>query len=308
MAQHLTDMIFDTPGRVKCGTVLTPDFEASLTDYTAVLDMQVVENTIVAEELAQAWHAPSLAGRKMAVLQPASGAACYIRLIAGTQVPGYQPIRSYGWISLELTVDNVWDVHQRVAAVPGFNVIGPPKLVDGFSNFIPMQVVGRAGEVLYLNQVIHNTETLDLPKAKSMVDHIFITVLAAPDRQSALDFYTSKAGFTAGGTYEIVYSVINNAFTLPAATKHAITMTHVGSLPCIEIDQYPQQTIARPMLPGELPPGVGMVTYLVESLDGIAAECLAAPQFQTGVVYGGRRSATIIGPCGEYLELIEMAA
>jgi hypothetical protein len=308
MLSPASELNFDTAGRVKCGTVLVPDFDASLADYRDVLGLQVVESVSVSQSLATLWQAPALAGRRMAVLQPASGVPCFIRLIEASHVPDYQPILSYGWISLEITVENVWTLHKRVAEEAGFTVIGPPKLVDGFSNFIPMQVIGRAGEVLYLNQVQHSMETLDLPMAKSMVDHIFITVLAAPDREAALAFYADKIGFAAGATYEIIYSVINNAFALPAETKHAISMTSVGRLPCVEIDQYPPQTRHRPMAAGELPPGVGMVSYLVKSLDRVDVPFVAPPQAMSGVVYEGRRAATLIGPSGEYLELIEMAA
>jgi catechol 2,3-dioxygenase-like lactoylglutathione lyase family enzyme len=302
------DLPFDTPGRVKCGTILVPNFEASLADYRDLLGLQLVEIAAVSEDLAALWQAPALAGRRMAVLQPASKAACFVRLIGSTAVPGYLPARSLGWISLEISVDNIWSLHERLAGHPGFEVTGAPKLVDGFANFIPMQVTGRAGEMLYLNQVQHSMETLDLPHAAAMVDQIFITVLAAPDRQAAVDFYTSKIGFEAGATYEIIYSVINRAFGLPPESRHAMTMTRVGRLPCIEIDQYPEGTPARPTCPGELPPGVGMVTYMIRSLDAVTAEFIAPPRALSGAIYAGRRTATVLGPCGEYLELIEVSA
>ena len=46
----------------------------------------------------------------------------------------------------------------------GFTVLGAPKRVAGFDNFIPFQVVGRSGEVLYRNQVLDaELADLDLP-------------------------------------------------------------------------------------------------------------------------------------------------
>jgi catechol 2,3-dioxygenase-like lactoylglutathione lyase family enzyme len=130
-------------------------------------------------------------------------------------------------------------------------------------------------------------------------------VLAAPDRQAAVDFYADAIGFERGGTFSIVYSVINNAFGLPAETKSDISMTKVARLPGLEIDQYPAPTTARPCAAGELPPGVGMVSYVVSDLAAIKADFLTPPQVFHGSIYQGRRAATVIGPAGEYLELIE---
>jgi hypothetical protein len=54
-----------------------------------------------------------------------------------------------------------------------------------------------------------------------------------------------------------------------------------------------------------LPPGNSLVSLAVRSLDEIRADWIVPPQDLPGAVYGGRRSATVVGPAGEYVELIE---
>ncbi len=298
----------DSHGRIACGTVMVPDFAAACADYATGLGLVQVESGPVSPAHAQSWGAPALTGRPMAVFQPTSGAASSVRLIAGTAVPDFEPNCSYGWTSLEISVRDVWQLHAQLVTHGAFRIVGAPKLVDGFTSFIPMQVVGRSGETLYLNQVLQSMSDLDLPAAHANVDAIFITVLAAPDRAAALDFYINNIGFEAGATYSFAYSPINNAFGLAADTQSTISMTKVGRLPGVEIDQYPAQTRTRPIATGELPPGVGMVSYMVQSLDRIKAEFISAPAPLAGCIYGGRRAATVRGAAGEFLELIECSA
>ncbi len=302
----MTLLPFDTHGRIKCGTITTAFFVRSLNDYRRVLGLNVVEDGVVAEDLAEAWAAPDSVGKRYALLQPKSAAACFVRLVEATPVPGYVPLRSFGWAALEFTVENVWSLHEDVEADGAFTVVGAPKLVDGFDNFIPMQVRGQADEILYLNQVQKSMSDLDLPQATSPVDHIFIAVLATPNRQTTLDHYIRSYGFEAGATYDIVYTMINEAFGLPAETKSSISMTKVGRLPGVEIDQYPAGTDMRSMLGGELPPGIAMVSFAVRSLDEIEDDFITEPVVRHGPLYAGRRTATVMGPADELIELIEV--
>ncbi|MEE3623496.1 hypothetical protein UCD39_05770 [Nitrospirillum sp. BR 11752] len=241
----------------------------------------------------------------MALLAPVSGNGCFLRLVEGAPVPGYRPARSFGWAAFEITVADVFALHARLAD-SGFTVIGPPKKVAGFNNFIPMQVVGRGGEILYLNQVLEDMSDLDLPLAAAPVDVIFIAVQAASDRAATLAFQRQALGLEEGGTFAIPYGVINNAFGLPADHRSTLTMTKVGRLPVAEIDQYPPDATARPRPAGGLPPGNAIISLGVDRLDRVAAPLLAPAAVHPGPLYAGRLSACVAGPDGEIYELIEM--
>ena len=59
------------------------------------------------------------------------------------------------------------------------------------------------------------------------------------------------------------------------------------------------------MVTGEIPPGVSMVTFIVDKLDTTGLEFRAEPAALRGKPYDGRRAAVAVGPAGEWLELIE---
>ncbi len=299
------DTPFDTHGRIKCGTVVTPDFDATLGDYRRILGLQPIEDGRVATDLAASWGRPASAGKRTVLLGAPSGRPGFLRVVEGTPVPGFRPLTSYGWAAFELTVLDCAALFGEIAG-SGFTVIGEPKLVPGFDNFIPFQVTGRGGEVLYLNQVLKpGMSGLDLPMAQAKVDHMFIAILAAADRTAALAFHVEALGFAAGETWTIPYSVINQAFGLPETFETAMTMTQVGRMPAVEIDQYPPQASQRSSIPGELPPGNAMISFIVDSLDGVRAPFVAPPVIRGGPLYSGRRSACVIGAAGELIELIE---
>jgi catechol 2,3-dioxygenase-like lactoylglutathione lyase family enzyme len=298
-------MSFDTHGRIKCGTVNTPRFDPSLDDYTGRLSFRVVEQGIVSPEQASLWGAPASAGKRTALLTSASESDGYLRLVEGTVVPDYRPLRSYGWASFEITCQDVFALHDRIAG-NGFDVVGPPKLVPGFDTFIPFQVSGRAGEVLYLNEVLKpHAGSVGLPTAAAPVDFTFIVILAAKDRAAAVKWHVDALGFEEAETYVIPYSVINQSFGLPDDFQTAMTMTKVGELAGTEVDQYPDGTTERPVAPGELPPGNALVTFIVRDLDAVCAPFVAPPAILDGPMYGGRRAACVRGASGEWIELIE---
>ncbi|MEQ8515445.1 MAG: hypothetical protein RIC38_07560, partial [Chromatocurvus sp.] len=76
----------------------------------------------------------------------------------------------------------------------------------------------------------------------------------------------------------------------------------------VEVDGYPASTGARPVADGELPPGVAMASFSVPDLDAFdPALFLTPPARHGGIAYGDSRSATLTGPAGELIELVEEA-
>ncbi len=297
---------FETPGRILGGTIVTPDLGASLADYTGQLGLGVIEEGRIDPALARSWGAPAQVARPYALLQAPGGAGCVLRLVEGAAVPDYRALRHYGWAAFELTVRDAFALHDRISRA-AFRVIGAPKLVPGFDNFIPFQVEGRAGEVLYLNTVLDGSMSgLDLPHALAEVDAIFIAVLAAQDRAETLAFHREQLGFAEGETWVIPYSMITQSFGLPDDTTTAMTMTQTGRIPASEIDQYPPDATDRPRAIGELPPGNAIVSFAVTSLEAIAAPFIEPPSRRDGAFYRGRRVATVRGPSSELLELVEL--
>jgi catechol 2,3-dioxygenase-like lactoylglutathione lyase family enzyme len=298
-------MTFLSHGRIIGGLSTTPDLDAALRDYRDALGLAVTEQGELAADLAASWGCPASAGARFATLAPASGAPCRLRLVEQAVPDEFVPTRSYGWGAYEITVQDVFGWPERLKD-SGFDIVGVPKEIPGLPYFVAMQMLGRGREMVYLNEVRENTPTSDLPPAASPVDHLFIVILAAPDRAVTMRWYEERLGLEEGGTYTIPYSMINNAFGLDAATLTTISMAQKGRMPIIEVDDYPAQTIVRPRAQGALPPGNALVTLAVDTLDGRGLDFITPPQVREGAFYEGRRAATVVGPAGELLELVEI--
>ena len=294
-----------THGQILCGTVTSPDLDAALCDYKNTLGLSLVEHGTLAAPLAASWGAPANAGSRYAVLQPTSGTASYVRLVEQPVPASFVPTRSFGWAAFEITVQDVFGWPARLRG-SGFDIVGPPREIPGLPYFVAMQILGRGREMIYLNEVRSNTPTSDLPPAASPVDHIFIVILACADRPAALDWYRDRLHLDIGADYTIPYTMISKAFGLPDTHLSTITMAQKGRMPIIEVDGYPDAATPRIANPGQLPPGNAIVTLAANDLDTLALDWIAPPTVREGALYAGRRAATVRGPAGELLELVEI--
>lgn len=296
---------FLTHGRIIGGLATVPDLEASLSDYRDRLGLEVVEQGALPTNLAASWACAGNAGARFATLAPASGVPCYLRLVEQPLDPGFVPTRTYGWAAFEITVQDVFGWPERLAG-SGFDIIGQPREIPGLPYFVAMQMLGRGREMIYLNEVRANTPTSDLPPARSPVDHLFIVILAAPDRARTMAWYADRLGLEESGDYTIPYTMINKAFGLPDSHLTSLSMAQKGRLPIVEIDDYPAIATARARGAGMLPPGNALVTLAVETLDRPGLDFITSPVAREGAFYAGRRAATVMGSAGELLELVEL--
>ena len=292
-------------GRIAGGVVSTPDLDAALSDYHGCLGLKIVEQGRIGDDLAASWGCPKSAGARFALLQPESGVHCFIRLVETPLPDDFRPTRTYGWAAYELTVQDVFGWPDRLQG-SGFDIVGPPKALEGLPYFVPMQVTGRGREMIYLNEVADNTPTSDLPKAGSLTDHIFIVILATPDREASLHWFEKALKLDISSSYTLAYSMINNAFGLPADHRTTITMVQKRRLPIVEVDDYPAETTVRQGDAEMLPPGNAMITLAVDDLDVLDVDFIAPPVRREGPLYAGRRVATVRGHAGELIELLEL--
>ena len=187
-----------------------------------------------------------------------------------------------------------------------FEIIGPPKTIANMEPaFIPMQVLGTGQEMIYLNEVVGQMPGFVLPRAESPVDRAFIVVLAAKDRAASVRWYTEALGLEESATFTIPYTMINRAFALPADHQTTLTMVASGTMPVVEVDDYPAGVAERPCHAGLLPPGNAMVTLAVPDLELCAVEWIVPPAVREGALYEGRRAGTVRGAAGELVELVE---
>ncbi len=289
---------------LRAATLVTPDPEAAAARYGTWFDYTIAERGVVDPALAAAWQAPASAGRRFVVCQPASGAEIFLRFVEGPLVAGYRPLRSFGWAAIELCVQDVLAVAARLQNSP-FEIIGPPRRIDGLPTIFPMQVKGADGEIVYLTQIDGDLPEYTLPRARTLIDHLFILVLGCSDLASSGAWLERVGGLRQGRSLDLVYTMISQAYDLPEDQLHTIaTLTHERDV-FLEIDQYPAQATARPSEPGALVPGIALGSLCSPDLDAVPGPWLAPPAVRDGVVYGGRRAGVVRGPDGVLLELIE---
>lgn len=291
-------------GQILGGLSTTPDLDAALADYVGTLGLELVEDAPLDADLTASWGCPANAGARMATLRPRSGAPCAIRLVEQPAHPDFRPTTTYGWAAYELAVRDVFGWPDRLRG-SGFTIRGMPRELEGMAYFVPMQILGRGQEMIYLNEVRADMPNCDLPMARSETDHIFICILATPDRAQSVRWYEDRLKLRGVDTFNLSYSMINQAFDLPDTHRTDLTMVQSGRMTIFEVDGYPAQAAPRARHAGMLPPGNALVSLAVDSLDLPGVEWIGQPRALAGFPYGGRRAATLRGPAGELLECIE---
>ncbi len=286
-------------GDIAMATINTAELDRSTGLYADMLNYREHQSGVISPDLAALWQAPAMAGRRFVTMLPESGNPVLIRFVEGSPVEGVEPARQWGWSAIEITVQDVYGLAEKVRGSQ-FEIIGEPKPLDFSDAFIPMQVLGPSGEIVYLNQVDSNLPNFDLPKAQSAIDKIFICVLGSPDMDRSLQFYQESFDWQRGNTYDIAYSILNNAFGLPADTSHRLSMIAQGRKVINEIDQYPSMASKRPCADGEIPPGIAIISYHARKheLDGFLSARPADAPYEGALVSSG------LGAAGERIEVI----
>lgn len=294
---------------MRAATLSVADLDRSVDLYTQWLDYSVAEQGEVTDSLAASWGCGNTAARRHAVLRPASGHDIFIRLVENTPHPDFVPLTSFGWAAIEVCVEDVLKVNERMLDSP-FEIIGPPREIEGLDAIYPMQVRGPDGEIVYFTQIRDDLPAFDLPRAEAFIDRLFILVMGCSDLNASLDWLEDHVGFSVGRRkMEIVYTMLAKAFGLPEEDLHVIsTMVHDRDV-FLELDQLPAQATPRPGHAGELPQGVAIGTFWHPDFESLEARCgdawITPPAIHNSVVYGGKRAATVRAPDGTLVEMVE---
>ncbi|MFM7066749.1 MAG: VOC family protein [Gammaproteobacteria bacterium] len=294
---------------LRAATLSVANVDRSIDLYTRFLEYTVAEQGTLDAALAASWGASGSAGRRMAVLRPASGADIFLRFVENDIHPEFVPLRTYGWAAIEINVLDVLKVAERMA-LSGFEIIGPPREIETLPAIFPMQVKGPDGEIVYLTQVRSDLPDFDIARAQALIDRLFIMVMACSDLPASLAWMQEHTRLQIGRPHlPIVYTMLANAFNLPVEQLHVIATMVDGRDVFLEMDQYPEQATSRPHLDGLLPQGIAVGSLLTPHFDAIvahsAAHFVAPPQVHRSVVYGGARSVTLRAPDGTLVEMVE---
>ncbi|WBQ14281.1 VOC family protein [Hyphomonadaceae bacterium BL14] len=290
---------------LRAATLTVADLDAAEALYRDYLDYTTVSRGTLGADLAEAFNAPKSAGARSLVMAPASGAEIYLRLVEQKPVPEYKPLTTYGWNSIEICVQDVLAAHERIKASP-FEVIGPPREIEGLPAIYPMQMKGPDGEIVYLTQIRDDLPAYDLPRATAPIDRLFILVIGCSDMHASLKWFDDTLGFETGRVMEIEYHMLADAFGTPKTELHTISTGIHGRDVFLELDQYPPAATERPRHEGMLVPGCCVGSFLHPDFDAIKGEWVSPPTVREGAPYNGKRSGTLRGPDGLLVEVIEL--
>jgi hypothetical protein len=290
---------------IRVATVTTDDLEAFTTRYTQGLGYLVRERGRVSRALAASWGAPRVAGRGFVLLSSAGWPDVYLRAIEAPAVAAYHPMTTFGWNAIEIIVDDPDALREHLRGSP-LRVIGEPTALSNYPTIRAFQVEGPSREVVYLTSERGDRSQSPLPPPNGAVGRPFIMVLAGPDIQQLLKFYHDAFNIQAGPVGQRPVSILVHAQHLPPDATLPLTTGRLadhGNL--IEFDGYSPSATIRPRAKGELPPGIALASFGVTSLDAIKLPFLQPPRVLREAPYFGKRAATVVGPAGELIELIE---
>jgi len=288
---------------LRAATLSTPDPVAAAKRYQEFFGFLHLETGVISEGLADDWATPAMAGRGYVVIGPESGVPVYLRFVENSVPPDFVPLRTFGWGAIELCVTDVQAVHERVKNSP-FEIIGPPRALDGAPKIWPMQVQGPDGEIVFLTEIRGDEPDALLPRAVSLVDCLFIAVLACADLSATRAWFDSALSCRGGPDFELAYTTLSRSFGLPVEQKHKIAVLGHGADAFLQLDQYPASATSRATRPGELPPGVAMVSFAAPA--GAVPWADDATVSDPSLIYGGGRSRLIRTPEGALAELITL--
>ena len=289
---------------LRAATVTVSDLSRSKKLYADFFDYDVVEEGVIPSELAQSWVTPNSTGCAYVVMQPSSGADIFIRFIEQPRVDGFRALRSYGWNAIEICVQDVIAVNERMLQSP-FEIIGPPNKIPGLDAIHPMQVKGPDEEIIYLTQINDDLPEYNLPRAGSLIDKLFILFLGSSDMDTTAAWIQKACGLSFGREMEIPYTMIAKAYGTPLDELHRIcTLVHENDV-FLEIDQYPSNAVSRPSHPGMLVPGCAVATLYHPAINTLPGPWLTEPTVRDGVIYKDKHVGVLKDPDGALIEIVE---
>jgi predicted enzyme related to lactoylglutathione lyase len=247
-------------GPIETVTILTHDLAASADMYISAFGWQIIEPEYKLRiEDANRWQATNLIGARVLEVSGVNGG---VRFIESTEHQKPEPLRTFGWSSLEICVD---DVHKYVAqaVAAGFTVLNEAVPLSGTSKPLPLiaaQLAGINGEVVYITQILSEVPNFELPDVSKESGSIFICVLGASDLEKSREVFESQFEVRRASDREVAIRVINRVYEKPLDTLHRLSSLQLAGRNAIEIDQLPIEGMQREVAPNDLPAGISVVT------------------------------------------------
>ncbi len=286
--------------RIKIATIAAPNVDELKKLYTDWFGYKERSAGTVSKDLAASWGAPKVAGRRFVMMSSDGAPDVFLRIVQNDQPAGFKAMTTWGWNSWEIIVDDLDALNTKLKTSP-FKIIGEPKPLSSTASIHAMQVQGPSNDVFYMTTQTGDRTNSRLPQPNGFVGRPFILVLAGPDLPKIQNWYADTFKMAKNRINDTPIGVIRDAQGTPDAVYPLTTLGLKQHGNLLELDGYPATTKARPRVEGQLPPGNGLASFAVASLDALKLDYITPPKAH----YGKQRAATVVGPAGELIELIE---
>ena len=250
-------------GGIRAVTYSVPDLDAIERAYCDILEYRVADRGQVSPERAAFWGAPEAGGRDYVSLEPASGEAVPLRFIRTPHHEPWRALTTHGWNATEIIVEDVNRLAGRIEGSP-FRRIGGPRPLTNYPLISAMQVIGPAGECVYLTHAPEGCGMV-LGPARSFVGRVFSVVAGGWDIEAINDRYRALCDNVVRPPKPTPIGIINEANGLPADHRTDLGLVELEWGTVLELDGYAPAMQPRPTRPGDLPPGMAIVTLDVRA-------------------------------------------
>jgi hypothetical protein len=292
--------------QIKMVTYSVANVDLHVRAWELYLQYSEIQRGTISTELATLWNASDMSGKAFVLMQPASGADVWLRFIeTGHNLPFQYPLYQ-GWNATELLVADPDKLAASFKDSPFTVIGGPHDLYTSKKSPRAIQVLGPGGELLYFSRLLPGGSRYGLKGAKSFVDRTFNVIVGGINLQSLGDFYSQQLGLRIYDPITFTIPMLADVCGVPGNTPFSLQIAKIaGRRFIIELDEYPPGVPPRPAVKGMIPPGMSMVSFMVDSLDKLPVSWRTAPQSVSGPGYDGQRAAVTEGAAGEWIEIIE---
>ncbi len=293
-------------GEILGATIMTPNLKITSQLYVDILNYRIRHENYITKPLTRLWDTKAHINAESKILAPQSKETPWIRFIEAPKVSNYKAMTTFGWHSLEINVQKVDSIPEKLKNSK-FKIIGKPHALGMSDKIRAMQIEGPSNEILYLTEILDDPSLKHLPKAETFIDKIFIVPLGSPNMNKTRDWYLENFPNIQKGieALDINMPLISEALDIDLETKLSICTIRLPKKFSIEIDQYPNNAFERKKHPNSLPPGISIVSFKIDSLDKLKLPFISKPQVINEYPYNKSRVGLIMGTANEIIELIE---
>lgn len=287
-------------------TVMVKSLEITELVYQSELSYKLIHKGVVSEDMASGWGTKNITGRPFLLMGPTNNEAVYLRFIESEEFDkNFRSLKTFGWNAIEILVRDTEKIFLTLKDSQYFRIVGKPVYISDEKSIKAMQVLGPSNELIYFTSIEKPEKTgLMIKEASTEIDRIFILILGVDNIESLRRYYSEKFNIVTSDPAPYRIRTLSNEHGLPIETKFPLSIAKLSDKSLIEIDEYPKASIYRETKANELPPGIAMVSFYVDSIPN-NLPFISPVTANKEPPYNNRKSAVIRGAVGELIEIIE---